>query len=386
MRAHFDITPGLLYLAGANQSLTPRAVIEAQLARKREYETNPTQGLHDVWGRLWEIQTDLASFLGADPKDIFLRPNATSVLNTLILGIPLPPHSEILVGELEYGAVVNICRLRVAREGMKIRSLKMPANRVALARASRASLAELVVSQLGPETKLLVLSQALGGTGVVLPVEEIAAETRRRGILFVCDGTHALGAVPVDFAKLADVDFYGVGLYKWMLGPKGTAFGWVAPRHHDFLRATQGGWTTFEAFEPMHGFGGGSRFQEAFLMHGCHDYSPFLAIRELLAFWREQTPRAIFERRAKLQACLHEKMKWNLIAPSDPAIRAPMLVYDLPDRLQARGREMVSRLFSELGLQTTSVHLRERWGLVLSPHVYNSEEEMEKTAKILAGL
>ena len=36
----------------------------------------------------------------------------TSVLNIFLLGVPLAPGSEILVGEMEYGAIVNVCRMR----------------------------------------------------------------------------------------------------------------------------------------------------------------------------------------------------------------------------------------------------------------------------------
>lgn len=390
MRELFSRDPSVLYLSGTNQTLCPAAVLAARERYSREYERNPTQAMASVWERLWEVQKDLALFLGASADELFLRANATAVLNTLLLGIPLPDGAEILVGELEYGAVVNICRLRVARESVSLRTLRMPANALALRRATTASLVDMVVSQFGPRTKLLVLSHAMGGNGLALPIREIAAETRRRGILTVVDGTHALGALPVDFRELGDVDFYGVGLYKWMLGPKGTAFGWVAPRHHGLLRPTQGGWTTFESFAPMQGFGGGSRFQETFLMHGCHDFAPFLAIRDLLSFWRDVGPEAIRARRASLSTALRAAMaqaapEWRCLEPPEGHC-APMQVYRAPERLQAHGPELAPRAWREHRLSVTSVCLRGSWCLVLSPHVYNDEAELEAAARAVGTL
>ena len=80
---------------------------EALARYHREFDENPTVGFAEAWGRLWEVQKKLAGFLSADPGDLFLRANVTAVLNTFLLGMPLPPDAEILVGEFEYGAIVT---------------------------------------------------------------------------------------------------------------------------------------------------------------------------------------------------------------------------------------------------------------------------------------
>src|SRR3712207_8649728 len=47
--------------------------LDARERWAREYERNPTQGLHRVWERLWALQGRLAAFLGTDARNLFLR-------------------------------------------------------------------------------------------------------------------------------------------------------------------------------------------------------------------------------------------------------------------------------------------------------------------------
>ncbi len=232
-----------------------------------------------TWGRLWEAQKRLGAFFRADPKSLFLRQNVTEAMNAFILGIPLPMGSEILLSDLEYQAVENICRYRAERDGLTLRKFHVPVPEAG--RMTPKEFADLVASELRPETGLLVLSHVFTGNGMVLPIAEIAARAREQGVLFAVDGAHAAGALDLDFGVLENVDFYGTNLHKWMLGPKGTGFGWVSPRHHEALRPLEAGWATFESPNDYKAFGDGARFPARFLMQGCRNFGPFFAIEEI---------------------------------------------------------------------------------------------------------
>ncbi len=356
-----------IYLSTANQSRLPDEICRSLHARREEYERNPTRGMALAWGRLWEAQGALARHLRARPEDLIFRTSATSILNTLLLGWSLPEGAEILFGELEYGAVVNILKLRAAREKVQLRVLKIPSTPFALRALTEDALVEHVLSQISPRTRMLVLSHAIGSNNLVLPVARIARETRARGVFFIVDGTHALGSIPgVDMETLGDVDAYAAGLYKWFLGPKGTSFGWVPERNHDRLRPIEAGWTTFEGFGPLSAFGAGSRFQEAFLMHGCFDFIPFLALPDVVALWKD--PESRYRRREALRRRLRAALPAAPLEAGDPALQGPMLVY----RSDAN--------WDEIRIQTTSVTLHGTRYVVLSPHVSNHESEIDEAA------
>ncbi|MCM2277731.1 MAG: aminotransferase class V-fold PLP-dependent enzyme [Oligoflexia bacterium] len=390
MRAHFDLDPKLIYLNSGTHSVCPRPVQDALTRYQKSFDRNPTLELFKTWGRLWEIQKELSSFFGADPHDLFLRPNVTAALNVFMLGIPLPARSEILTTDLEYGAIVNLCRFRAEQDGLSLRTIHLPTSLEETRKLTPAELAERIVSSLKPETSLLLLSHVMTANGMVMPLEAIARETRRRGILLVVDGAHGPGSVRLDFSKLQDVDFYGGNLHKWMMGPKGTSFGWIAPRNRERLRLTQAGWTNYEVPAPFQAFGEGRLATAQLLMSACHDWAPFLAIHDTLEFWRAQGPERIMKRlgelRQKAEDLFTAELRWPCLSPSHPDLKGPLISFYPPDNLAKLGYELMFRLEREHGLQVATPPVQGRTTLRLSPAIYNTEDELVHAAGILGRM
>jgi isopenicillin-N epimerase len=380
------MTSPLIYLNAGTHSLTPPQVSAAQREALERFELNPTASLFAAWGELWRVQQALAAHFHADGAEIFLRPNVTAALNDFILGIPLPAGSEILQPDLEYPAISNICRFRAERDGLTFRTFHLGA----MPPSPEAALAAIVAA-LRPETSLLLISHIVTANGLKVPMRELARETRKRGVILVMDGAHTAGAEPLDFRELDDVDFFGTNLHKWFLGPKGASFGWVPRRHHERLQPIQAGWMTYERPEAFAEFGGGSRFAEKMLASGCQNFSSYFAIPATLALWRTLGEAQVFARLRELQAHLLQAMRqegpaWACVSPADPALRGPLLSYELPHRLAQEGLAFMHRLRQDHGLQTSVTRLQGRPVLRLSPHLYNTEAELVRTAQILKAV
>ncbi len=383
LRDAFNLRPDIIYLNSGTHSICPRPVTEAVTRYQQDYEFNPTQGLLNAWPRIWEAQKALALFFGAKPDDLFLRPNVTEVMNAFILGAPLARGSEILVSDVEYGAIVNTCRFRALRDSLTVRSFHVPVT------ADAGQLAALVKSELRSNTSMLMLSHVTTGTGLTFPLVEIARECRSRNILLAVDGAHAPGAKAIDFSQLGDVDFYGGNLHKWMLGPKGTAFGWVAPRNQEALAALGAGWPTFECPDFFDGFSQGSRFTQRMVMLGCRDFAAFLAIHDMLEFWRSTGATVIRARLASLQAVAEiemTKLKWKCLSPPPGPLRGPLLSYELPEAFQKFGAPFINTIYNQHKLQVSVPCVQGRYAVRISPHIYNTEEEIVRAAKILGEL
>ncbi len=375
IRQLFPIQDDYIYLNSGSLSMTPTEVLQAVTRYQKQVEINPTLALLRVSEQLWTTQKNLAGFFGAEAKDIFMRHNVTSILNEFILGAPLASGSEILYSDLEYGAIKNICRFRAEQDGLGLREFRAP-------RTVQGALDEIIAA-FKPNTRMLLLSHVFTGTGQIMPIAEIAEEARRRGILLVVDGAHGPGALQIDFRQWNNLDFYAGNIHKWMMGPKGTAFGWVNPIRQDMLVPTQAHWNTFGMHPDYSAFGEGSPFQAKMSFGASFDFAPFLAINDLLQFWLNHGVGNILERlyahQYTLETKINEQIGLTQISPS-VLDRGPLLSYELPDKwASANGYELLWGLLKDAKLQVSTPILDGKRVLRLSPHIYNTEQEILDT-------
>lgn len=77
------------------------------------------------------------------------------------------------------------------------------------------------------ETRVISVSQVLGSTGLRMPIAEISALARSRGILCVVDGAQSAGGIEVNVKSLG-CHAYATSGHKWLMGPKGTGLLYLA--------------------------------------------------------------------------------------------------------------------------------------------------------------
>ena len=79
---------------------------------------------------------------------------------------------------------------------------------------------------LTPRTRLVIVDHITAQTALVMPVAEIAAVCRARGIPVLVDGAHAPGSLAVDISALG-VDYYSANLHKWAHAPRACGILWA---------------------------------------------------------------------------------------------------------------------------------------------------------------
>jgi isopenicillin-N epimerase len=384
MEKLFKKNPEVIYLNSGSHSLVPHRALEKVKHYLDEYEKNPTQGLFAACGRLWEVQKSIAPEFGADPKNFFFRANVTQALNEFILGLELPKSCEILTSNQEYGAIYNICRFRAERDGFGLRTFLMP-NKKEIVSLSTADLVDRVVSSFRPETKLLVISDIYTSNGLVLPIEAICREARARGILTVVDGAHSPGNLDLNLEK-SQMDFYAGNLHKWWMGPKGTAFGWFRRDSFKFLKAIQAGWVSYDLREPYASFAEGDPAAIRTMMLGCQDFSPFFALPEVKAFWHEQGWDQIRNKKKALDTQLVHEIEdalgfFYFTSRKDPSLQGPLHAFLLPEKY---GRmpyvDLINNIREKTKVQCSITCMYDEAYLRLSPHVYNTADEIHEAA------
>lgn len=206
------------YLAACTGGLLPRASHDAL---HRDLERSVTDG-PDLAAYSDDVEASrahIAHLLGVSPARIAIG-SQTSVQVSL-LAAALPIGAEVLCAEGDFSSLL----LPFAHAGRKLRLRSVP-----LARMPEAITAQ---------TALVVFSLVQSATGEVADIAAISAAARAAGALTLCDGTQAVGWMPVD-ANL--VDAFAVHAYKWLCSPRGVAFLALAPELAATLRPLQAGW------------------------------------------------------------------------------------------------------------------------------------------------
>ncbi|MGH2994913.1 MAG: aminotransferase class V-fold PLP-dependent enzyme [Gaiellaceae bacterium] len=346
MRDPFLLDPDVVFLNHGSYGACPASVLEEYRRFQHELERRPVEFLaRRLDGLLGETKAALAAFVGAEPADLVLVPNATTGLNAVIRSLRLGPDDEVVTTAHEYGAIERVWEFVGAR----------------LVRADPGE----VVGAFGARTRAVFVSHVTSPTALVLPVEEICRAAREAGLLSIVDGAHVPGQLPLDLASLG-ADVYAGNCHKWLCAPKGSAFLWARPEHQAWIEplVVSWGWSANGSFAERHGW------------QGTRDPAAFLAVPAAIEFHRTLD----LERCRRLATETRRRLAQAGFAPL-PGTPAPQMVaVELPpgdaDALQRR-------LYDEHRIEVVVREWEGRRLLRVSIAPYNELEDVER---LLAAL
>ena len=203
----------MIYLdAGATTLQKPHAVALAVQSAMRRMAT-PGRGGHPPAMRAADAVYDCRCLAGAlfdaQPEQVVFTMNATHALNLAIKTLVKPGGRAVISG-FEHNAVLRPLHHLGAEIIVAGRRLFDPAD--AISAFDRA---------ITPGTSAVICTHVSNVFGYILPVEEIAALCRARGVPFVLDASQSAGLLPVRLAELG-ADFIGMPGHKALYGPQGT--------------------------------------------------------------------------------------------------------------------------------------------------------------------
>lgn len=183
-------------------------------------------------------RTEMAAFLGCHKDELAFTHCATESMSIIAAGLDLRPGDEVLITNEEHPSGREPWLRRARRDGITVREVKIP-----LPATSAGQLADLIVSAIGPRTRVLSFSGILTGPGTVLPVRDICTAARSKGVITVVDGAHMNGQIPVNLSSL-NCDYYAGSPHKWMFAPAGCGLLYIREENLDRLWPTTvtGGW------------------------------------------------------------------------------------------------------------------------------------------------
>ncbi len=229
----------LVYLDSAATSLKPSVVIDAVASVYGRDCANIHRGVHLLSARATErfeaVRTQVAEHIGASSRsEIVFTSGATSGLNLLASTLTqahVRSGDRVLVSMMEHHS--NIVPWQLACE--RVGAMVVP---IPLDKAGALSL-EAYANLLDTKPKIVAFTHVSNATGIVNPVQKIAAMARDAGALSVIDGTQAVPHLEVNVAEIG-VDFYVFSSHK-AYGPNGVGVVYGHKALLDALPPYQGG-------------------------------------------------------------------------------------------------------------------------------------------------
>jgi cysteine desulfurase / selenocysteine lyase len=213
------------YLDSVATSLTPVQVVDAISQYYLRYRANIHRGTYDLSMQASEkyesALTNVARFIGADFDELVVTMNATAALNTVAQALPLKPGDEVLLSTLEHTSNLAPWALHVARKGIKLRFYHP-------GKLGVFDIAEFE-KLLTEKTRLVSMTYISNVLGTVVPVEQVAALCKQRGIFYMIDAAQAVPHLPIDVKKIG-CDFMAFSGHK-MLGPTGIGILYMKREH-----------------------------------------------------------------------------------------------------------------------------------------------------------
>lgn len=173
-----------------------------------------------------DIRAQLAEMMGVRAHSIALTRNASDGLQSLIRNYNrLQPGDQVLSSDLEYDTVKGALRWLARHRGVEV--IEIDHQHPATFDSLLATYREAFVRY--PRLKLMALTHVTHRTGLVMPVQAIAALAKEHGIDVILDGAHALGQMEFNLETLG-IAFAGYNLHKWIGAPLTLGFIYIAPQ------------------------------------------------------------------------------------------------------------------------------------------------------------
>ena len=373
-RGLFDLPRDICYLNSASFSPLPLRSQEAgrvAVGRKgRPWTLDPSF----AFGQYERARQAAARLINAEPRDVALISSISYGVATAARLVTIPRGARVLVLQNDHSSPVLEWRSRSKAQGFAIETVRRPDDG-----DWTSAVLSAIERPAAPPLALASISSVHWSDGGLIEVMKIAEALRRHGALFLIDATQSAGVLAMDVKSL-DPDFVIFPTYKWLLGPYGRAFLYVARRHQDGIPLEQTSYGRRDVRSDNAEYLADTRYVSGARRFDMGERDHFISMEmasigmEMMAEWG---PAAVAERLAMLNDRIADGLLASAVRLPDPRFRAPHI-------LSLGFAEGVPAGLVE-GLAAEGIYVAKRLTRMrVSPHVFNDEQDADRFAAALA--
>jgi selenocysteine lyase/cysteine desulfurase len=363
LRKYFPIIEKWNYLNHAVVSPLPSPVINAM---NQFYEKRKDFG--SIFYKKWfdkvdDSRANIGKILNVSGENLAFFQNTSHAINTVANIIPFEKGDEIAITDLEFPSN-TFPWLKLRKQGLKIKWIRNENGIID---------PEIIKQGISKETRVLALSHVCYFNGFTCNLKEISEIAKDNDIFLVVDATQSLGALELDLDQLK-IDFLAANSYKWLLGPFGITLLYIREPFDRFTPKDVGWFSIKDKWSreiDKYTFADDARRFEL----GHPDFAKIQGLNKSVNMLRDfglsQVEQRILDFTKRIRNYLHELDNITVISPLE--VTSGITLFKIKNKTSI---DAVDHLKNK-GIIVYPQKWRNGIGIKVSPHFYNTKEEVD---------
>jgi cysteine desulfurase / selenocysteine lyase len=367
LRDEFPITRNYNFMNHA--AVSPLSRRSADAARRYLAQSEESAYIRSgFFKHVDRVRSQVALLINAKPDEVAFTKNTSEGISFVANGLSWQNGDNVVISNVEFAANVYPWQALRAR-GVQVRMVLEEDGRIPI---------ERLIEAIDNRTRVVSISSVQYASGFRTDLATLGEFCQSKGVLLCVDAIQSLGAFPID-VKGMNIDFLAADGHKWLCAPEGAGLFYVRKELHGHLHPTTIGWLSmkepFAFSKHQFEFHDSARRYEAGSYNMPGIYALGGAVELFLELGIENIAKRLLSLTDRLTAGLREK-GYRVISSRVPAEASGIVSFisDLHDHDQIqRHLEGEHRIV----ISVRSGRLR------ASPHVYNSEREIDQLVEML---
>lgn len=376
IKNQYEVTDDFINLEGGYYGIMSKPVMKSFIENNQYVNKISSYYARELYANDYDkLIKRLAKKLNVDEDELAITRNATEALQDLINGSnKLEEGDSVIYADLDYDSMQSEMEFLRTFRKVDVVKINLPES------ASYDNILNIYEKALNdnPRCKMLLLTHVSNRTGLIMPVKEITAMAKARGVDVILDAAHSWGQFDFNFPGL-DIDFAGFILHKWMGVPIGLGIIYIRKnRLRDVDPSPSEDAQSSGIRMKVHT--GTMNFASVMTVYNALDFHESIGIKNI-------EKRLRFLRNTWVNGVVGND-KVEILTPQDERMHAGMTSFHLKGVTSIEDNKKLMqtllkkyKLFSaaKSGIDT-GAYIR------VTPGLYNSKSDMEKLAIALNGI